>query len=375
MADSSRSIYFNPQAANERCQLLEVDGLQAFHQSMPNSAPTPLVSLPTVAAQVGVNSVFVKDESNRFGLPAFKILGASWGVFRAVTTHLKLPSATSLDTLIQHTHVQTHPIVLFTATDGNHGRAVAFMARMLGLPAHIFLPEAVGDLVREKIRSEGAYVHPVSGNYDQAVQMAADTANATEGGLLVQDMAFAGYEAVPTWIVEGYSTMLNEIETQLAELGTKVNLLLTPVGVGSLAQAVVCFGKSYDRNITIVTVEPDTAACLQASLMKGGPVSIDTSSTIMEGMNCGTVSLASWNYLHRLVDVSLTVSCHESHQAVQDLASWSVDSGPCGAASLAALRRLSQSEQGRLLLPKDAVVVLLSTEGSRPYEIPTQSPI
>lgn len=363
-----RPIYFNAAAASETCPPVHVAGLDAFHRSLPNYAPTPLISLPGLAAGLGVRAVLVKDESNRFGLPSFKILGASWGVFQAVTSRLGLPQTVSLEELSRST--KTARIALFTATDGNHGRAVAFMAKVLALEAHIFVPKSVDENYRSQISAEGAHVHVVNGDYDRAVQEAAQAANAAEGGLLVQDTAFPGYEKIPAWIVEGYSTMLNEVDAQLADLGLQCTVMVTPVGVGSLAQAVAQHCKSRPRPISVVAAEPDTAACLYQSLKAGKSVSIKTSTTIMDGMCCGTLSVTAWDHLRKLVDASITVSCYESHCAVQHLASQSVAAGPCGGATLAALRRLASTQQTTVPLNKDAVVVLLSTEGPRSYPVP-----
>ncbi|KAI9933563.1 hypothetical protein ASPWEDRAFT_43396 [Aspergillus wentii DTO 134E9] len=368
MPSSRRPIYLNPAAANERCTFPAVDGLEQFHKSLPNYNPTPLVPLPQLATELGVRSVFVKNESNRFGLPSFKVLGASWGCYRAVASHLGLSPTVDFDEL--SAKAKAVPISLFTATEGNHGRAVAFIARLLSLDSHIYVRKTMDDKTRSFIEGEGARVHKVDGDYDTAVQEATDAARRTDGGLLIQDTALEGYKEIPGWIVEGYSTMMGEIETQLSELGLQSSVIVTPVGVGSLAQAVTMHCKSQSNPTTVVTVEPDSAPCLYSSLKAGSLVSVKTSSTIMDGMNCGTVSLTAWPYLQRLVDASVTVSCHESHSAVQYLASTSVAAGPCGAASLAALRQLAATRETGSPLASDSVVVLLCTEGTREYATP-----
>ncbi|KAJ5633676.1 hypothetical protein N7528_001518 [Penicillium herquei] len=361
---SRRPIYLNPAAAGERCDSAVSPHAAEFHKSLPNYAPTPLVPLPELAAELGVKSVFVKDESNRFGLPSFKVLGASWGCFRAVTQHLGLPlEQMTLEELAARPEIKS--LTLVTASEGNHGRAVAYMAKLLGIAAEIFVPRSMDETTSSRIASEGAQVTVVQGTYDDAVQRAADQAHA-ENVLLIQDTAFEGYEDVPAWIVEGYSTMMNEAEEQLSQLGLSATMMVTPVGVGSLAHAVTIHCKS--RNVAVVAVEPDSAPCLSSSLRAGKSVPVQTSSTIMDGMNCGTVSSTAWPDLQRLVDACVTVSSYESHCAVQYLTSNSVPAGPCGAGSLAALRRLSRETPS--LLNRDSVVVLLSTEGAREYQIP-----
>lgn len=174
---------------------------------------------------------------------------------------------------------------------------------------------------------------------------------------------------IDQWIVDGYSTMMAEIDTQLG--GNPPTLVVTPVGVGSFAQAVVSHSKAAGRGTRVLAVEPDTAACLWKSLSQGCPTQIKTSHTIMTGMNCGTVSDIAWPVLKSGLDMSVTVSDLESHKAVQDLLPVGIMSGPCGASTLAALRRVYESGNfPDIGLTEDSVVVLLSTEGSRDYEVP-----
>ena len=365
---SRRPIYYNPAAADERCELHSVEGLDQFHRSLPNYSQTPLVSLPDLASEIGVRAVFVKDESNRFGLPSFKGLGASWGCYRAIAKKLKLPPTVSLEEM--SVKAKEASITLIAATEGNHGRAVAFMARLLGINAQIFVRQSMNEDTRGLIAGEGAHVVIVQGDYDKAVQEACEASKSTDGALLVQDTAFDGYEEVPAWIVEGYATMMNEIEDQLTQMNISSTLMITPVGVGSCAHAAARYCKSRAKPHSIVAVEPDSAPSLISSLSAGRPVPVPTSSTIMDGMNCGTVSTTAWPDLQRLVDACATVSCYESHWAVQYLNSHSVPAGPCGGASLAALRRLAAESETGPLIKKDSVVVLLSTEGKREYSVP-----
>lgn len=362
---SRRPIYFNPAAAYESYSAAQSDNPRQFHRSLPNYAPTPLVSLPDLATELGVRAVYVKDESNRFTLPSFKVLGASWGCFRAVTSYLGLSSTVDLDEVAKQ--AKDSAITLVAATEGNHGRAVAYMAQLLGIISIIFVPDHMDEKTRSLIAAQGAQVVVVQGDYDRAVQEASSHTQDTSGALLIQDTAFEGYENVPAWIVEGYSTMMVEIEGQLGDLGLRSSVVVTPVGVGSLAHAVSRYCKAQNPPVSVVTVEPDSAPCLISSLDAGKLVTVQTSSTIMDGMNCGTVSSTAWPDLQRFVDASVTVSCYESHSAVQYLSSRSVPAGPCGGASLAALRHLAASGEATSLLNKGSVVVLLSTEGKRDY--------
>ena len=244
------------------------------------------------------------------------------------------------------------------------------MARILKIQARIYVPRTVNDEAIRLISSEGAKVTVSKKDYDGAMREAWDEASTTKGGLFVQDTAFEGYEDIPKWIVEGYSTLLSEIEEQLAEQSLKPNLVVTPVGVGSLAHAVARHCKSKDRGCAVMSVEPDTAACLYQSLMAGKSTPVLTTKTTMEGMNCGTLSSTVFEDLQQGVDASVTISDFESHQAIQYLAKQSVNSGPCGGAALAALWRLANTPDRPAWLTEDTVVVILSTEGLREYERP-----
>lgn len=367
MAKSRKPIYFNSKTGSIGMDA-DLSIVQQFHQQLPNYARTPLVSLDDVAKKLGVKHVFVKDESNRLGLPAFKILGASWGSCRAIIVKTGIPTDSPFDEIAQA--AQREGVVLFTASAGNHGRALAAMARILGVQARIYVPRTVNDEAIRLIASEGGKVTVTKKDYDGAMGEAWDEASTTKGGLFVQDTAFDGYEDIPKWIVEGYSTLLSETEEQLREQDLKADLVVTPVGVGSLAHAVVCHCKSDGRNCAVMSVEPDTAACLYQSLVAGKPTPVLTTKTTMEGMNCGTLSSTVFQDLQQCVDASATISDYESHQATQYLTSQFVNSGPCGGAALAALWRLAESTCRPEWLTEDAVLVILSTEGLRDYDIP-----
>lgn len=177
------------------------------------------------------------------------------------------------------------------------------------------------------------------------------------------------------WVVEGYSTMLNESDEQVLEQtgSGSVTHAFVPVGVGSIAQAVTQHFKDSTRttgNAKVITVEPTTAASFKTSLQAGSISSIPTEDTIMCGMNCGTISTTAWPILSAGVDATVVVTDGEAHQAVQDLKAFGVNAGPCGAASLAALRRAVREKPDELRLDQNSVVVLYCTEGPREYEIP-----
>jgi diaminopropionate ammonia-lyase len=338
---------------------------QAFHAALPGYAPTPLTELPALAAELGVCRVFVKDESDRLGLPAFKALGASWAVHR-ILAERAASGAESLDP-----DPDADPVTLVTATDGNHGRAVARMARLLGLRAHVFVSKGVHPAASAAIAAEGAEVTQADGPYDDAVRQAAAAAEAP-GTVLVQDSGRPGYERIPQWVVEGYSTLLTETDAQLEAAGADApDLVAVPVGVGSLAQAVVTHYRSRPAGpaAALLSVEPDAAACVLESLTRGELTGIVTGETTMAGLNCGTPSSTAWPFLRDGLDAAIAVTDDESARAARDLAALGVSSGPCGAASLAGVRAAltgdgADERRAALGLGPDSTVVLLSTEGA-----------
>lgn len=293
----------------------------AFHRSLPGYAPTPVHSLDAVASELELGAVLVKDESNRLGLPAFKILGASWAVERAL---VETPGA--------HT--------LVAASAGNHGRAVARAAAWRGLEARIFLPSRSLPVRREAIASEGAEVVVVDGTYEDAVAEA--RAAAEQAGVL--EIADVGMSSTARWVIDGYATLFAEAAEQV-----EFDLMLVPVGVGSLAAAAVRTG------LPVIGVEPETAACLTASLRAGAPTSVPTPGTIMAGLDCAEISPTAWPDLQE-IGRTVLVSDEEALQARSELDAHGLAIGECGAAPLAALRKLDD-------LDPAARVLLIATEG------------
>jgi diaminopropionate ammonia-lyase len=371
------------------------DGAAPFHRGLPGYAPTPLVEAPAIAAELGVGRLFVKDESARFDLRAFKYLGASWAGFRAVSARTGYTGPATLDGL--RSHLAAHDgsaarggaPTLVTATDGNHGRAVARTARLLGLPARVYVPKGVPDIVIDRINAEGAQLLVVAADYDGAVQAARADAEASPapgagattsgdaGGMLIQDTAWPGYEQVPSWIVAGYETPFAEIDAQLSAAGLAGlggGLISVPVGVGSLAQAAVAHYRSsglpYEGRPRLLAVEPDTAACVLRSLADGALSSVPTAATVMNGLNCGTPSSIAWPYLRDGLDAAIAVTDSDAREAVAALSSAGVTAGPSGAAGLAGLRAAltgpgaaARRRDLRLDAGGTPVVVCLSTEG------------
>ena len=338
-----------------------------FHAGLPGYAPAPLVELPPIAGELGVGRVFVKDESSRFGLPAFKILGVSWAVYRAVSRLAGGDIPPTLDD-IRNAIAGLPPVELVTATDGNHGRALARMARMIGATSHVFVPESLPPGVIAAIEDEGAGVTRIEGSYDDAVRLAADHADAAPVRMLVQDTAWPGYEDVPAWTVEGYSTLFHEADAQLRDAGVESpDLVAVPTGVGSLLQSALTHYRqdALDQSPAVLSVEPETAACVLASVRHGGLTLIPTSTTVMAGLNCGVPSSLAWPFIEQGLDAAVAVSDDEARQAMHDLHRLGVPAGPCGAASLAGVRAVLARPERRTALGIDShsTLLLVSTEG------------
>jgi diaminopropionate ammonia-lyase len=366
----------------------------SFHQRLAGYGPAALRELPELAAEMGVGRVFAKEEPLRLGLPASKIMGASWAVCRALAEHAgetRLPR--SLEDISPFL-AGIGELSLVAATDGNHGRAVARMARMLGLGAEIFVPAEISRRAKDGIAGEGAVVTELDAPYDDVVRAAAarvaegtvaaaeyalDPSTADLTALLIQDRAWPGYERVPTWIVEGYSTIFREIDLQLAEAGVqRIDAVATPVGAGLLAQAAVQHYRRQrrgqrsrhrgrargDAGPSLLSVEPRGAACLLESLKAGRPTSVETGRTMLAGLDCGTVSLTAWPDLRGGTDAAVAIADEQAARAVADLGRLKVDSGPCGATSLAGLRRALGEPVLReaMGVTGQSAVVLLCTE-------------
>jgi diaminopropionate ammonia-lyase len=335
-----------------------------FHRSIPGYRPTPLIELADLAVELGIGAVAVKDESNRLGLPAFKILGASWAVNCALSRYsgFEAPARDLIEL-----RERTSPVTLVTATDGNHGRALARVAALLGLPARIYVPAGTSQDTVQAIAREGADVVQTDLIYDEVVWAAASSTAGHRGDVLIQDTSWQGYEQIPQWIVDGYDTMFSEIDEQLG--GRTADLVAVPTGVGSLLQAALqhYHDRAREDHPAILAVEPVTAACVTASLAAGKSITVDTSEpTIMAGLNCGSVSTIAWPVIRDGLDAGVTVTDDQAHAAMRRLNELGVPSGPCGGAGLAGVREALQYADCReaLAITAASVAVLISTDGA-----------
>jgi len=363
-------VVANPMAVPGRPALPSGGKVAELHRRLPGYAPTPLLSLPRLASRFGVGELLVKCESSRFGLPAFKMLGASWATWRALVDHLGFEPGpwSSVDELagLLRPHL---PLTLAAATDGNHGRAVAAMARWLGLGARILVPAGTSAARISGIASEGAEVEVVDGGYDEAV--AASGALAGPDCLVVSDTSWPGYETVPGYVIDGYSTLFAEIDAALAGAGRQApEVVVVPVGVGALAAAAVAhYRRGGSAPVTLVGVEPTDAACLTASVLAGEPVTIPgPQRSVMVGLNCGTPSKVAWPAVSQGIDTFVTVDDRWATDAVADLAAAGVEAGETGAASLAGLAALAANGGPAGIIGPKRRVLCLVTEGATDRE-------
>lgn len=343
------------------------DAPTRFHASLPDYAPTPLRLAAETARRLGIAEVLVKDESARLGLPSFKPLGASWAVHRALLQRLGLrlkdvPTFAGLTEAI----APLRPLTLSAATDGNHGRAVAHVAATLGVAARIYVPRGTAPARINAITAEGASVTTIDGNYDDAVRRSAEDAG--EHCLVISDTSWDGYEEVPRWVIDGYSTIFAEIEHQLDE--HRPHVVVVPIGVGALAAAAVQhFWSTPGPRPRIVGVEPISAACVLESVAAGSILTLNhPQGSMMAGLNCATPSPVAWPLVSRGIDVYLAIDDIRVPEAMRLLAADGITAGETGAASLAGLlRALDPSDpqaKAALNLDADVRVLLLCTEGA-----------
>ena len=344
-----------------------------LHRRLPGYAPTPLHRLPGLAAELGVGDVWVKDESSRLGLPAFKMLGASWASYRSLVERLgHEPEWSTIDELAAALD-PIRPITLCSATDGNHGRAVARTARLLGLSARIFVPAGTADARIRAIEGEGAVVGVVDGTYDDAVAHSAEVAAADPDGrtLVVSDTSWEGYELVPRWVIEGYTTVFDEIDESVAAAGASTpDVVVIQIGVGALAAAAVArYGdEARTGTVKLLGVEPVSADCMLASVAAGEPVDVPgPHHSIMAGLNCGAPSLLAFPSVSGSFTAFVGIDDEWAVGAMRDLDRYDVEAGETGGAGLGGVRAALAECPGvveALGLGPDASILFICTEGA-----------
>lgn len=342
---------------------------RTLHRSLPGYAPTPLRPLPAAARRLGLGAVWLKDESNRMGLPAYKVLGAVWATWRVLERRFGLGAWQSVEAL-RHRLAGEQRLTLVTATDGNHGRGVARTARWFGCDAEVYLPRGTVPARIEGIRSEGARVIEVDGTYDDAV--AAADAVRGENVLAIQDHGFPGYEEIPQWVGEGYETIFAEADEQWAAAEREPpDVVVVQIGVGTLASAVLRHFRhaGVRHRPVIVGVEALGIPCVLRSIEAGAPVMLEATahSSIMAGLNCGTPSSAAWPLLREGIDAFVAVSDDLARAAMRELAAAGIVSGESGAAGFAGLCEMLECHRPaaeRLGVTAGSRVLVISTEGA-----------
>jgi diaminopropionate ammonia-lyase len=345
----------------------------ASHRRLPGYRESRLVEVQSIARELGVGKVFVKDETSRFGLPSFKILGASWAVYAALRDRLGPLAGRPLSyALLQRWAAPLRPLTLVAATDGNHGRAVARVAAWLGFTARIFVPSFVSPARCQAIQSEKAELVIVPGAYDAAVDAAARAAQ-EDKTLLLSDTARSATDSVPQLVSDGYMTTFAEVERQLAELPDNLlDAVAIQAGVGGLASACTSWACVFkkDRRTKVVVVEPEHAACVMAALAAGEPLSVSANQpTVMNVLQCGTMSLTAFANLHAGVSCSIAIEDFWAEAAVARLRACGVFTGPSGAAGLAGLLAgftgpFSRSISEFLGLSSDSRLLVVATEAT-----------
>ena len=352
-----------------------------FHKSFPQYTVTPLQDLAALASCLGVKSIHCKDESYRFGLNAFKVLGGSFAMARYIAKQTgkdvsELPyNVLTSDELRKEFGQAT----FFTATDGNHGRGVAWAANKLGQKSVVLMPKGSTQTRLNNILKEGAKATIEEENYDECVRMANAMAEKTENGVMVQDTAWDGYEEIPAWIMQGYGTLVLEADQQLKEMGVeRPTHVFVQAGVGSLAGAVVgYFAHKYKDNPPVMAVcEASAADCLYRSAVAktGNLVNVTGDlQTIMAGLACGEGNTIGWDILKNHVDVFASCPDWMSAKATRIYANPLGDdphvvSGESGSVPLGFCFTALHDEDAKdlkeaLKLDENSVVLVISTEG------------
>ncbi|ELI8127107.1 diaminopropionate ammonia-lyase [Yersinia enterocolitica] len=349
-----------------------------FHAQIPGYTETPLIALDALASRLGVKAIYVKDESKRFGLNAFKVLGGSYALGKLLADKLGVNiTDINFSTVAEQL---PEPLTFTTATAGNHGTGVAWAAREMGQRAVVFMPKGSAQASVDRIKGLGAECIVTSCNYDDTVRLASATAD-DKGWTLVQDTAWEGYEQIPTWISQGYTTMALEAAGQLQARGVDFpSHIMLQAGVGAMAGGVLgYFADLYgaERFCSIIS-EPDAADCLSRSITsaKGARVAVGGSlNSIMAGLACGEVNPVTWAILRDCGNAFASVSDDISATGMRLLGNplpgdSQIVSGESGAISAGLLYLLATSSsevvreiKERLGITSDAVILIFSTEG------------
>lgn len=338
-----------------------------FHSRLPGYKPTPLIDHTELADELKVKRIFIKDEGQRFGLKAFKALGASYAIFCLLRE--KSGGKLREDDFLESGRKLARGMVFTTATDGNHGRAVAWTARLLGCPAIIYMPEGTVEARVNAIKNEGAEVIIIKGSYDQAVMVASEKAK-KHGRTVIQDTGYEGYLEIPANIQRGYYTMFIEIEKQLSTMNIGLpDIVFIQSGVGAFAAAAADFFGRVSPRTHLISVEPVCADCLLVSASTHDGTIRSTPgecNTIMAGLNCGTPSLTAWGKIANSFHAFIAIEDEWSRKAMRLFAKHGIVSGESGAAGLGALLALLSEKSDAVKKQfslKNSNILVINTEG------------
>lgn len=355
--------------------------VQRFHASFPVYEETPLMELRKTAKALGLGTIYVKDESYRFGLNAFKVLGGSYAIGNYMAKKLgkSIADLPYEELISEQVRKELGDITFVTATDGNHGRGVAWTARQLRQKAVVYMPKGSAEERLKNIQAEGADASITDLNYDEAVRLANSQAD-QKGWVMVQDTAWEGYEDIPEWIMQGYGTMGYEAYRQLPEKPTHIFL---QAGVGSMAGAVTGFFSSvYGEERPIITiVEPNKADCVfRTAEAADGKLHFVTGDmdTIMAGLACGEPCSIGWNVLRDYADNFISCPDYMAAQGMRIMGNPEkgdarIISGESGAAAFGCVTEIMRNPQyadikEKLKLDENSKVLFFSTEGDTDKE-------
>lgn len=369
MLNLSKNTFFSGKKS-ELFSVEQAKQARAFHSQIEGYQPTPLVSLPALAKQLGVKAILVKDESKRFGLNAFKVLGGSYALGRQLAKHLNVDIA-EIDLKTVASKLET-PLTFATATAGNHGTGVAWAAREMGQQAVVYMPKGSPQASVDRIRGLGAECIVTEVNYDDTVRLANDTAQ-ENGWMLVQDTAWDGYEEIPTWISQGYMTMADEAVEQVEQLGFETpSHVILQAGVGAMAGGVL--GYLADRlnptKFDTIIAEPKAADCIYRSGISESGTMVNVTgdlNSIMAGLACGEPNPVTWPILRDCSRYFIAVDDNVSATGMRMYGNpltgdQAIISGESGAITLGALNEIVK-HNGEVGLNEESVVLLFSTEG------------
>ncbi len=376
------TLFANPRAGTPGMTVLPEAGFRRARAEIvawPGYAPTPLVDLPGIAAAAGLGVVRLKDEAGRFGLGSFKALGGAYAVAEVVAGELArrgmAPGATSAELMAGRWRAATEAMTVTCATDGNHGRAVAWGAQRCHCRAVIFIHEGVSAGRAAAIAAYGAEIRRVSGTYDDSVRVAAAEA-AAQGWFVVSDTSWAGYTEVPRTIMQGYRVMADEAVAQWGVAqgnGAPPTHVFVQGGVGGVAAAVSVQARAaFSPAPMLVVVEPDRAACLLASAELGERTSVPGDlDTLMAGLACGEPSLLAWQELDRGAAAFMAIPDEAAVATMRVLAKAGVVAGESGVAGLAGclLAAADPAARETLGLGAESRVLVFSTEGATDPEL------